>query len=155
MSQTAAYAALRNEIGKEIHVSPWFDVTQEAVSAFADATHDHQWIHVDPERASRESPYRTTIANGYFTLSLYPALREMVDEDRPVFPGVKQVVNYGIEKLRFPNAVKVGSRVRARCSVVSVEEVKGALQLVERYTAEIEGEDRPGCVADLVMRLYF
>ena len=88
-------------------------------------------------------------------LSLYPGLRDMVNETRPVFPGVKQVINYGIDKLRFPNAVKVGSRVRARCELVSIEEVKGGLQMVERFTAEIDGEERPACVADLVMRLYF
>jgi acyl dehydratase len=86
---------------------------------------------------------------------MYPHLRDMVDNDRPVFPGVKQVINYGINKLRFPNAVKSGSRIRARCELVAVEEVKGGLQLTEQFTAEIEGEDRPACVAEVVMRAYF
>tara|TARA_B100000029_G_scaffold464085_1_gene497802 strand:+ start:119 stop:583 length:465 start_codon:yes stop_codon:yes gene_type:complete len=154
MSQKAAYEDLQSKIGTEIHTSDWFEVSQERINAFADATADHQWIHIDEERAARESPFGGTIAHGYFTLSLYPGLRDFVDETPP-YPGMKQIINYGIDKLRFPNAVKAGSKVRARCELVSVEEVKGGLQLVERYTAEIEGEERPACVADLVMRMMF
>jgi acyl dehydratase len=155
MSQDAVLKDLQGKIGAEMHVSSWVDMTQEKINAFADATEDHQWIHIDAERATKDSPYGSTIAHGYFTLSLYPGLRDMVNEEKPVFPGVKQVINYGIDKLRFPNAVKVGSRVRARCELVSIEEVKGGLQMVERFTAEIDGEDRPACVADVVMRMYF
>lgn len=154
MSQKAAYEDLKSKLGSEIHVSDWFEVSQARINAFANATDDHQWIHVDEERAVRESPFGTPIAHGYFTLSLYPGLRDLVAETPP-YPGMKQIINYGIDKLRFPNAVKAGSRVRGRCELVSVEEVKGGLQLVERYTAEIEGEDRPACVADLVMRMMF
>jgi len=155
MSQQQALAALRSSIGKEIHASEWVDVTPERVQAFAEATGDHQWIHVDHERATKESPYGGPIAHGYLTLSLYPMLRGLVEEATPVFPGVKQVINYGINKLRFPNAVRVGSRVRARCSLVEVEEIKGGLQLVENCAIEVENEAKPACVAELIMRLYF
>ena len=155
MSQEAVLKELQGKIGQTMHTSPWVEITQDKINAFADATDDHQWIHIDAERAAKDSPYGATIAHGYLTLSLYPGLRDMVSEDRPVFPGVKQVINYGIDKLRFPNAVKVGSRVRAVCNLVSIEEVKGGLQMVERYTAEIENEERPACVAELVMRMYF
>ena len=119
------------------------------------ATGDHQWIHVDPERAARESPWQATIAHGYLTLSLYPLLRGLVDSATPLFPGVTRVINYGLDKLRFPNAVKVGSRVRARCVLLKVEEVAGGLQLTEQYTVEIEGEAKPACVAEAIMRAYF
>jgi acyl dehydratase len=146
---------LSARIGEEIHVSDWVDVTQDLVNRFADATGDHQWIHIDPARAAQESPYGGTIAHGYLTLSLYPQLRGLVNADQPLFPGAASVINYGVNKLRFPNAVKVGSRIRARCTLVSVDEIKGSLQLVEQYAVEIEGEDRPACVAECVMRVYY
>jgi acyl dehydratase len=155
MSQHQAYEQLTGRIGQEIHSSDWYDVTQQRVDAFAAATGDFQWIHVDPIRASRESPWGSTIAHGYFTLSLYPMLRGLVDTSRPQFPGVKQVVNYGLDKLRFPNAVKVGSRIRAHCILAKVEVVTGGLQVTEQYTVEIEGQSKPACVAEAIMRLYF
>jgi len=155
MSQQEVFASLQGKIGKEIHVSDWFDVTQERIDAFAQATGDHQWIHVDRDRAARESPWKTTIAHGYLTLSLYPLLRGLVDEKKPLFPGIKQVVNYGLDKLRFPNAVKSGSRVRARCVLLRVEEVTGGLQMAEQYTVEIDGQPKPACVAEAIMRAYF
>jgi acyl dehydratase len=155
MSQQQAHAELSARIGQEIHVSDWLDVTQERVDAFAGATGDYQWIHTDADRARRESPYGGTIAHGYLTLSLYPALRGLVDESRPPFPGVRNVINYGINKLRFPNAVRVGARIRARCTLAAVEQIKGGLQVTETYTVEIENEPKPACVAELIMRLYF
>jgi acyl dehydratase len=141
--------------GQEIHVSDWMEVTQSRVDAFAAATSDHQWIHVDPERAARESPYGGAIAHGYLTLSLYPALRGLVDESRPPLPGVKRVINYGINRLRFPNAVRVGARVRARCTLVGVEPIPGGLQTTEAVAIEVENEAKPACAAELIMRLYF
>jgi acyl dehydratase len=156
--QTAApkvLAALQAQVGQEIHRSDWLAVTQQRVDEFAQATGDYQWIHVDPERAARESPWQTTIAHGYLTLSLYPLLRGLVDSSTPLFPGVTRVINYGLDKLRFPNAVKVGSRVRARCVLLKVEEVAGGLQLTEQYTVEVEGETKPACVAEAIMRAYF
>jgi len=148
-------AQLQPQIGSEIHCSEWLDVSQQRIAEFAQATGDHQWIHVDPERAARESPWRSTIAHGYLTLSLYPLLRGLVDADKPMFPGVTRVINYGLDKLRFPNAVKSGSRVRAHCVLLKVEEVTGGLQLTEQYTVEVAGEAKPACVAEAIMRVYF
>jgi acyl dehydratase len=155
MPLTESLADLRGKIGKEVHVSDWLTVTQEMIDDFAHATRDHQWIHVDAKRAAAESPYKATIAHGYFTLALYPYLRGLVDEKKPLFPGVRNIINYGINKLRFPNAVPAGSRIRARCRILAVEDVKNSLQLTEEYTAEIDGQSRPACVAECVMRLYF
>ena len=155
MALADALKDLQARIGEEIHVSDWMDVDQQLINKFADATGDHQWIHIDPDRAASESPYGSTIAHGYLTLSLYPLLRGLVDASEPMFPGVTSVINYGVNKLRFPNAVKVDSRIRARCTLVSAEVVKDSLQLVEQYAVEIENQERPACVAECVMRLYF
>ena len=146
---------LQAQLGSETYVGEWFDVDQGRIDTFAAATGDHQWIHVDPARAAAESPYGATIAHGYLTLSLYPALRAMVDPDRPLHAGVKSVINYGLNKVRFPAAVRSGARVRARIELLAVEEVKGGLQVTERFTAEVEGQERPGCVAEAIMRFYF
>ena len=155
MSQAAVLASLQQQVGQEVHVSDWFEVTQARIDAFAAATGDHQWIHVDPARAARESPWKSTIAHGYYTLSLYPMLRGLVDERQPLYAGVRQIINYGLDKLRFPNAVKAGSRVRAHCVLLKVEEVTNGLQMTEQYTVEIEGEAKPACVAEAIMRAYF
>lgn len=155
MSQQQVLDSLQSQVGQEIHVSDWYEVTQARIDAFAAATGDHQWIHVDPERAARESPWKSTIAHGYLTLSLYPLLRGLVDEGKPLFPGSKQIINYGLDKLRFPNAVKSGRRVRARCKLLKVEAVAGGLQMSEQYSVEIEGEAKPACVAEAIMRAYF
>lgn len=155
MALADALESLKARVGQEIHRSDWLTVDQAMIDAFANATRDRQWIHVDPARAAAESPYRKTIAHGYLTLSLYPALRGLVDGGKPVAPGVVRVINYGINKLRFPNAVVSGSRIRALCKLVSVTPVKDSLELVEEYTVEVEGQDRPACVAECVMRLYF
>ncbi len=155
---TAAAQALQSlqaRVGQVIHTSDWFEVTQQRIDAFAAATGDHQWIHVDAARAARESPWKSTIAHGYLTLSLYPLLRGLVDSATPMFPGVTSVINYGLDKLRFPNAVKAGRRVRARCVLLRAEEVAGGLQIAEQYTVEIEGEPKPACVAEAIMRAYF
>ncbi|MDH5273930.1 MAG: MaoC family dehydratase, partial [Gammaproteobacteria bacterium] len=96
-------AELQPRIGQEIHRSDWLLVSQQRINEFAQATGDHQWIHTDPVRAARESPWKTTIAHGYLTLSLYPLLRGLVDAGQPLFPGVTRVINYGLDKLRFPN----------------------------------------------------
>jgi acyl dehydratase len=137
MTQQQVLEQLRTRLGQEIHTSDWLEITQARIDAFADATGDHQWIHVDPARAARESPWKSTIA------------------DRPVFPGVRQVINYGLDKLRFPSAVLSGSRVRAHCVLLEVQEVTGGLQIKEQCTVEIEGQPKPACVAEAIMRLYF
>ena len=155
MALADALTELQEKVGQEIHTSDWLEVTQELVDAFGRATGDMQWIHTDPARAKSDSPYGTTIAHGYFKLSLYPQLRGLVDEGTPIFPGVKNVINYGLNKLRFPAPVPVGSRIRAHCELVSAEEVKNSIELVEKYSVEVEGQDRPACIAEAVMRLYY
>lgn len=155
MALAAALKSLQSQVGQEIHLSDWLTIDQAMIDGFANATRDRQWIHVDAQRAAAESPYRKTIAHGYLTLSLYPLLRGLVDSGKPLAPGVTRVINYGINKLRFPNAVVVGSRIRAHCKLLSVDEAKGSLELVEEYSVEVEGQERPACVAECVMRLYF
>jgi acyl dehydratase len=154
MALSDVLAELEAKIGEEVHVSDWMTVTQEVIDQFANATGDKQWIHVDQKRAA-ESPYGKTIAHGYLTLSLYPMLRGLVDADKPLFPGATNVINYGLNKLRFTNAVKVGSKIRAHCTLIGAEEVKNSLQLTEQYTVEIKDEERPACVAECIMRVYF
>ncbi len=152
----AALASLTGQIGREVHVSDWLTVTQDRVNAFAAATDDQQWIHVDPARARIESPYGATIAHGYLTLSLQIPLRGLVQEGRPFLPGAKNVVNYGLNKLRFPNAVRVGSRIRGRFTLLAAEAVApNVLQITESYTVEIEGQAKPACVAESIMRVTF
>jgi acyl dehydratase len=154
MSQQDLFEKLTSQVGEEVYVGEWHQVTQDMIDAFARVTGDHQWIHVDVERARRELPWHSTIAHGYLTLSLLPMLRGMGSGELP-YPGVKQGVNYGLDKLRFPNVVKAGARVRARCKLLRVEQIPGGLQVTEQFTAEIEGEHKPGCVADAIVRLYF
>ena len=146
---------LSQKIGQRIHQSEWLLITQDMINSFADATFDQQWIHVDPVRAKAESNFKTTIAHGYFTLSLYPHLRGLLNPDTTPFPNVKNIINYGLNKLRFPAPVAVNSNIRANCTLVSISEVKGSLQLVEEYSVEVEGQERPACVAECIMRLYF
>ena len=155
MGLAESLAELQTQVGTETHLSEWLEISQDMIDEFGKATGDMQWIHTNPERAKNESPYGSTIAHGYFTLSLYPQLRNLVDESQPIFPGVKNVINYGLNKLRFPGAVPAGSRVRARCELISAAEVKQSVELIEKYTVEVEGQDRPACVAECIMRLYY
>ncbi len=134
--------------GEEIGTSDWVEISQERVNQFADATGDHQWIHVDVER-SREGPFGGTIAHGYLTLSLLPWLGSQVfDLDTP---GAK--LNYGVNKVRFPNPVRVGSKVRAKVTVGEVAEIPAGRQLTFKFVIEIEGQDKPACVAETVVLL--
>jgi acyl dehydratase len=156
MSLKSALTDLQSKIGHETHVSEWLTITQEMINAFADATLDHQWIHVDVERAQRESPFGGPIAHGFFTLSLIPYLTGSVNPDTPSYPGVRLAVNYGLNRVRFPHPVPVGSRIRAHSELISVEEVAGnGLQIINKVTIEIDGAPKPGCVAETVSRLYF
>jgi acyl dehydratase len=146
----------RQKVGCEIHVGEWLLVEQDRIDAFAAATGDQQWIHTDPQRAYRESPYRTTIAHGFLTLSLLPFLTEsnapgMFERN---YPGMRLRVNYGLEKVRFPAPVITGSRVRARTVVTAAEEVAGGVQIAYRITVEVEGGEKPACVAEQLFRLY-
>lgn len=137
-------------------MSDWLTVTQERIDAFATSTGDYQWIHVDTARAARESPWGGTIAHGYLTLSLQIPLRGLVEGGRPFLPGVASVVNYGLNRVRFPAAVRAGSRIRGRFTLLEALSVgSSALQITERYVAEIEGGSKPACSADSIMRLVF
>jgi acyl dehydratase len=135
-------------VGTETGVSDWLEVTQDRVNQFADATGDHQWIHVDVERATKEMG--GPIAHGYLTLSLIPFLSQGL---MPV-KGVTRGINYGSDKVRFTNMVRIGKRVRLRQKLLSVEERSGGLQLKNQCTIEIEGEDRPACVAETISMIY-
>ena len=153
--KASALADLQSKIDQETHLSDWYTVTQEKINLFAEATGDHQWIHTDPERAKAQSPYGTTIAHGYMTLSLIVMLTDSVDPDNPPYPGVVMGINYGCNKVRFPNPVAVNSQIRSHTVPISVEEKGNALQIVNKVTIEIEGVQKPACVAETVSRLYF
>lgn len=141
-------ADLAAAAGETIGQSDWVTISQEEVNLFADATGDHQWIHVDPERAAK-GPFGTTIAHGFMTLSLLPRLQH----DMYTVKGIKLAINYGLNKVRFPAPVPVGSRVRANSSLVSVEDVgNGAVQAVVSTTVEIDGSAKPACVAESIVR---
>ena len=146
----------QGKIGSEVHLGEWLRVEQERIDAFARATGDLQWIHIDPERAAKESPYGGTIAHGFLTLSLLPFLTESNAPGRfeKNYPGMRLRVNYGLDKVRFPAPVVSGSRLRARSVVTGVEEVTGGVQIAYRITVEIEGGAKPACVAEQLFRLY-
>lgn len=135
-------------VGQEIGVTEWVPVTQQRVNAFADATGDHQWIHVDIERA-KEGPFGGTIAHGYLTLSLVPWLGSTIFSLQT--PGAK--LNYGVNKVRFPNPVKVGSKIRLRVTINAITDIPSGHQLTVGHVIEIEGEEKPACVAETVVLL--
>lgn len=142
-------ADLKTAVGTHLGYSDWVQITQDRINTFADATGDHQWIHVDPERA-KTGPFGACIAHGYLTLALVNLfLPQIVDVQ-----GIRMGVNYGCDKVRFPSPVKVGARVRGGGELVAVEEVKGGVQSTVRVTVEIEGTDKPACVVDTISRYY-
>ena len=141
---------VRAAVGRHLGYSDWVTVTQDQVNTFAEATGDNQWIHVDVERARAESPFGGPIAHGYLTLSLVNLfLPELMRVD-----NTSMGVNYGVDKVRFPAAVPVDSRIRGRGEIVAVEEVKGAVQVIVRITVELEGGERPACVVDTISRFF-
>ena len=152
-----ALALWQKHVGEEEGVGEWFQVDQDRINAFADATLDHQFIHVDPERAAKLSPYKVTIAHGYLTLSLLPHLGGKIPPIEPrAYEGLVMGVNYGLDKVRFPAPVKVDARIRARRTLASVEQkAPNTLQLKQTVTLEIEGEDKPACVAESLSRLIY
>jgi acyl dehydratase len=148
--QTATFETVGTLAGQEIGVSDWVEITQDRINQFADATGDHQWIHVDVERAKTQMPGGKTIAHGYLTLSLIPWLTGgMLRID-----GVTRGINYGSDKVRFTNMVPVGSKVRARQKLLSAEPKAGGMQLRNEVTIEIEGQTRPACVAETISLIY-
>ena len=143
-------ADLAQYVGKEIGVSDWFTVDQALIDKFAEATGDHQWIHVDVERAKTQMPGGKTIAHGYLTLSLIPWLTGgMLRID-----GVTRGINYGSNKVRFTNMVPVGSKVRARQKLLAAEPKSGGMQLTNEVTIEIDGQQRPACIAETISLIY-
>jgi acyl dehydratase len=137
-------------VGRHLGYSDWVEVTQEQVNRFADATGDHQWIHVDVERAKKESPFGGPVAHGFLTLSLLPMLLPQVLETT----GFRLTVNYGTDKVRFPSPVPVGSRVRAGATLDAATPVDGGLQMAVTVTVEVEGADKPALVATTLSRRY-
>lgn len=152
MTQGRSFASLdelRAAVGEELGTSDWLEVDQKRIDLFAEATGDHQWIHVDPEKAAT-GPFGTTIAHGYLTLSLIPQFTFSLLK----VEGVKMGVNYGVNKVRFPSPVPVGSRLRASSRLTEVTEVPGGAQIVTVLTIEREGGEKPVCVAETVARYY-
>ncbi|MBS0469405.1 MAG: MaoC family dehydratase [Proteobacteria bacterium] len=144
-------AAVLEAVGRDLGSTDWLTITQERINTFADATGDHQWIHVDPERA-KDGPFGKTIAHGYLTLSLANLFLPQLVQ----YQGLKMGVNYGCDKVRFPAPVPVGARVRGHGSVVAAESLKGdGVQVTVRISVQIEESDKPGCVVDTISRLYF
>jgi len=140
---------LKERVGQELGVSEWHEVSQAEIDAFAEATDDHQFIHVDPERA-KQTPFGSTIAHGLYTLSLGPKFSyEMFSVDNVAFG-----INYGYEKIRFPAPVPVDSKVRMRAELLSVDDIPGGAQFKVKQTYEIEGAEKPACVAEAVARVY-
>jgi acyl dehydratase len=140
---------LKAKIGEELGASKWHEVTQERIDAFADSTEDHQWIHVDPERA-KDTPFGGTIAHGLYTLSLGPKFSYAMF----TLEGFAFGLNYGYDKVRFPAPVPVGSKVRMRATLSKVDDVPGGLQLTITQTFEVEGGEKPVCVAESLSRVY-
>jgi acyl dehydratase len=145
----AGIEGLRAAVGTDLGVSSWLTVEQSAVNAFAEVTRDQQWIHVDPIRA-KEGPFGSTIAHGFFTLSLSSSLLW----DVAVVDGMGAILNYGLNKVRFPAPLLVGSRVRMHVFVTEVRDVTGGVEVIYHMTYEAEGQTKPPCVADLVFRYY-
>ncbi len=139
---------LRDYVGQEVAVGDWFEVTQERINQFAEATEDRQWIHTDPERAASESPYKATIAHGFLTLSL---LSELAKRAMSV-SGVRMGVNYGLNRVRFVSPVPAGSRIRGRFTLSALKETSGGVQATWNVTVERDGGEKPCCVAEWLVR---
>jgi acyl dehydratase len=150
LHEVTGLEALRALVGTELGRSRWFEIGQDRIATFADATDDHQWIHIDPERAARESPFGGTVAHGFLTLSLLPSMLA----DVLVMVDAKLVVNYGLNKVRFPAPVPAGSRVRAAIVLAALEEQGASSQLTLDVTVEREGGTKPVCVAEFLVRRY-
>jgi len=143
-------ANLRDYVGRDVAVSDWLEVLQERINLFAEATEDRQWIHTDPERAARESPFKETIAHGFLTLSLLSELgKRAMSVD-----GVRMGINYGLDRVRFVGPVPAGSRIRGRFTLMVLEEIKGGVQATWGVTVERDGVERPCCVAEWLVRYY-
>ena len=149
-SEIASLEDMRNRIGQELAVSDWLEITQERIDQFAEATGDHQWIHVDVARAAKESPFGGTIAHGYLTLSLVAKF----SQETIAIGNIRMGVNYGLNRVRFTAPVRAGKQVRARFKLAAYDEIPGGAQLTWSVTIEIEGSDKPACIAESISRWY-
>lgn len=149
-------ALYQPKTGTEIHCGPWLEIDQQRIDAFAAATGDLQWIHTDPQRAAAESPCGTTIAHGYLTLSLLPYLTESNAPGffQRTYSGMRLRLNYGLSRVRFPAPVPAGSRIRARTTLKGLEQVAEGVQFTYLITVEIDGNEKPACVAEFLARVY-
>jgi acyl dehydratase len=147
---------LRENFGQEIAVGEWLTIEQTRIDAFAAATGDRQWIHIDPERARRESPFGTTVAHGFLTLALLPFLTGSNSPDylRRHFPGMRLRVNYGLNRLRFPTPVKCGDRIRARTLLKNATLLDNGIEVTYLFTVDVEGSEKPALVAEQLLRVY-
>ena len=150
VTQIENVAELANYAGKEVGISDWLEVSQERIDQFAEASEDRQWIHIDRERAVSESPFKTTIAHGFLTLSLLSVLARLAIS----VGGVRMGINYGFNRVRFVSPIPAGARIRGRFTLANVEEIKGGVQSTWSVTVEREGSDKPCCVAEWLVRYY-
>ncbi len=150
LREIESLARLAELVGQEVAVSDWFEVTQERINQFAEATLDLQWIHIDPERAARESPFKGTIAHGFLTLSLLSAITKKAIS----IPGVRMGINYGLNRVRFVSPVPAGAQIRGRFKLTAIEEIEGGVQATWGVTVERDGGDKPSCVAEWLVRYY-
>ena len=149
------YKELKEQLGLEIYVGEWETIDQHCIVQFAEVTGDTQWIHTDPDRARKESPFKSTIVHGFLTLSLIPKLTNTMSSTSIVYPEARMMVNYGLNQVRFPYPVKSGSKVRARIRLVGVTPINNSIELVNEISIEVENRKRFACVAETVFRLYF
>ena len=149
------YKSLLEKIDTVTFVGDWHEVEQDCIDQFAEVTGDKQWIHTDPIRAAKESPFKATIAHGFLTLSLIPKLTNSVDLDNNPYPEAKMVINFGLNQVRFPYPVKAGTRVRASIKLVNLVPMKRSIEVVNEVSIEVENSKRLACVAETVLRLYF
>ena len=150
MTEIESVAKLGEFVGREVAVSEWLEVSQARIDRFAEATEDRQWIHTDPERAARESPFKETIAHGFLTLSLVSELMRLA----VAVKGVRMGINYGLNRVRFVSPVPAGSRIRGRFALAALEEIKGGVQATWGVTVEREGGGKPCCAAEWLVRYY-
>jgi acyl dehydratase len=143
--------ALQDFVGRELATSDWFEISQDRIQQFAEATEDRQWIHLDRERAQRESPYTTTIAHGFLTLSL---LSHLSKQALQIQNGVRMAVNYGLNRVRFPSPIRADTKIRARFTLQSLKDAGNAREAVFSVVVEAESQDKPCCVAEWVVRYY-
>ena len=149
-------ALYKQRAGKEISIGDWLQIDQDRINAFAQATGDLQWIHIDPERAVVDSPYKSTVAHGFLTLSLLPLLTRSnaAGEFEKNYPGMRLRVNYGLNRVRFPSPVKPGDMIRARTTVIDATAAGEGVEISYQLTIEIEGNSKPACVAEQLVRVY-